>query len=294
MTTARDSAIAVLLNIGTVLIAGGESQGLYALSSAEVYDPVAGTFTPTDSMGGSRADPMAVLLNNGTVLVAGGFDANWNFVASAELYETGTFTPPGLVSIAVTPASPSTGVGGWQQFVATGTFSDQSQQTLQSVTWSSTNTSVATVTNDPINHGEALGLAAGNTYVKACDGSVCGQTNLTVTLSGYRAPSTVTLALTAGANPSVYGSPLTFTATVSGSVGTPTGTVTLYDGVTNLGSTSVGGNGTATWSIPWLSVANHYLTAAYSGDANYNGSTSSVLPQTVNAPTITKPSYCVY
>jgi hypothetical protein len=41
--------------------------------------------------------------------------------------------------------------------------------------------------------------------------------------------------------------------------------------------------GTATFSVPNLSAGTHSITATYNGDANYGGSTSSVLIQVVNA-----------
>ena len=62
---------------------------------AALYDPAAGTFTATGSLGGGTA----TLLNNGNVLIAGG--------DSAELYLPGTLTPTGLVSITVTPTTPA-------------------------------------------------------------------------------------------------------------------------------------------------------------------------------------------
>jgi Bacterial Ig-like domain (group 3) len=91
-------------------------------------------------------------------------------------------------------------------------------------------------------------------------------------------------ALTSSSSTSVYGQSVTFTATVSPSAGTakPAGTVTFLDGVTPLGSTSLNANGVATFSISSLSVGSHSITAQYSGNSNFNASTSAVLTQTVN------------
>ncbi len=50
-----------------------------------------------------------------------------------------------LRSISVSPTNQTIPMGGIQQFAATGTFSDNSTETLTSVTWSSSATGVATV-----------------------------------------------------------------------------------------------------------------------------------------------------
>jgi hypothetical protein len=76
MHTARDGATATLLKNGKVLIAGGGklNNGGYndVYSSAELFDPVTGRFTPTGSMTSARDHAMATLLANGKVLIAGG------------------------------------------------------------------------------------------------------------------------------------------------------------------------------------------------------------------------------
>lgn len=71
MGTGRGEATATLLPNGKVLVAGGDNGGV--LASAELYDPVLGTFSLTGSMGTPRFVPTATLLTNGKVLVAGGW-----------------------------------------------------------------------------------------------------------------------------------------------------------------------------------------------------------------------------
>src|SRR5207302_2543155 len=86
-------------------------------------------------------------------------------------------------------------------------------------------------------------------------------------------------------NPSVSGQTITFTATVTAvapAAGTPSGTVTFFDGVTNLGSAALDASGQATLSIASLAVGSHNLTVSYSGDGNFNPSSSATLTQTVN------------
>jgi len=100
-----------------------------------------------------------------------------------------------------------------------------------------------------------------------------------------------TTVVTSSVNPSVFGQSVTFTATVSSGVGTPTGTVSFKDGATNLGSGTLNASGQATFTTSSLSVGSHSITAEYSGDANFNGSTSPVLTQVVHTPaTVTIPS----
>jgi Bacterial Ig-like domain (group 3)/Beta-propeller repeat len=89
--------------------------------------------------------------------------------------------------------------------------------------------------------------------------------------------------VTAPDNPSVFGQPVTLTATVTptSGPGAPTGTVSFYDDAADIGSgTLVGGQTTLITSA--LSVGSHSITAVYAGDSNFTGSTSLVLTQTVD------------
>ena len=102
---------ATLLLNGMVLLTGGEpvegdfSTGYPALNTAELYDFVGATFTPTGNMTAFRYSHAATLLSDGTVLITGGggYSNNGLFLgglASAELYDssTGTFTATGSMT----------------------------------------------------------------------------------------------------------------------------------------------------------------------------------------------------
>jgi hypothetical protein len=65
-----------------------------------------------------------------------------------------TITPALLESIEVTPPNPQLTIGTTQQFTATGLFTDNSTQDLTTqVTWQSSNTSFATISNAAGSHG---------------------------------------------------------------------------------------------------------------------------------------------
>ncbi|HXX99920.1 MAG TPA: IPT/TIG domain-containing protein [Candidatus Limnocylindrales bacterium] len=241
LTTARLNASGTLLNNGTVLVAGGANccvndsfSGVY--SSAELYDPTTGAFIATSNLNVAQYWQSGTLLPNGTVLIVGGNDTNGNVLASAELYQPSTLTPAGLVSISVTPQNPTITLGGVQPFVATGTLSDNSTQTLVSMTWASSNMAVATVSNDVANSGNASAVGAGVSTISACAGSICGSTPLTIMLPAPPPPSITSLSPTRGS----LGAPVTILGANFG---------------TSQGTSSVTFNGVAATPTSWNSTA---------------------------------------
>ena len=96
--------------------------------------------------------------------------------------------------------------------------------------------------------------------------------------------SDTTTSIASNNNPSVFSQPVTLTATVTSSGGTPTGTVTFKDGITTIGSGTLDATGHATLSISVLSADTHNITAVYLGDSSFNTSSSPVLSQVVLTP----------
>ena len=96
MNTARHNHILLALPNGKILITGGavNPNSTGALASAELYDPVAHSFTTISPMNVARVDHTMTLLPNGTVLVAGGFNDTSGSVSSAEIFDptSNTFT----------------------------------------------------------------------------------------------------------------------------------------------------------------------------------------------------------
>jgi Big-like domain-containing protein len=91
-------------------------------------------------------------------------------------------------------------------------------------------------------------------------------------------------ALTSSLDPSLFGQAVTFTATVNPTSG-PAGTVQFFDGLNSLGTVPLSGV-TASFTTSTLAVGTHFITAAYSGDTNFTGSTSASVTQTISASTI--------
>jgi uncharacterized protein YjdB len=86
-----------------------------------------------------------------------------------------------LNSIIVTPGNQAIAAGGTQQYAATGMYSDGSTQNLTALaTWSSSDSSVATIGGS----GLANGVAKGTVTIQASFGGVVGSTPLTVTAAG--------------------------------------------------------------------------------------------------------------
>ena len=96
----REWHTATLLPDGKVLVAGGVDSSS-GLATAELYDPVAGTFTATGTMTAAHFDSTATLLahgpaaTNGKVLIVGGSGK------TAELFDpaSGTFTATGNTTV---------------------------------------------------------------------------------------------------------------------------------------------------------------------------------------------------
>lgn len=86
----------------------------------------------------------------------------------------------GLVSITLSPLNPTINAGNTQQFSAVGHYSDGLDSDItSSVTWTSSNTAVATINNT----GLATGSASGTTTIAATLGGISAATQLTVTSS---------------------------------------------------------------------------------------------------------------
>jgi hypothetical protein len=147
---------------------------------------------------------------------------------------------PALISISVNPAAPSIAPGTTQQFLATGTYSDSSTQNLTGVvTWSSSNTAIASVSSTTPTKGLASAVSAGSTTITASFGSVSGTSVLTVT------SAVATSIAVAPINPSLaLGLSQQFTANATFSDGSSqdvTGVATWKSSATSIASITTSG-----------------------------------------------------
>lgn len=102
-----------------------------------------------------------------------------------------------------------------------------------------------------------------------------------------------TTTLTSSLNPSAYGEPVTFTATVTAQgSGAPTGTVTFSENGMTLGTVTLNASGQATFTTNSAAQGNPLqrgtdsIVAQYGGDSTFASSTSAPLSEVVLAPLV--------
>jgi uncharacterized protein YjdB len=191
---------------------------------------------------------------------------------------TVTVTAAPVKSVTVAPSSPSVDVGKTQPFSATVIDVNDNPVTNRPVTWSSSNTQVATI---DANSGLATVLAAGTTTITATAGGVSGSTILTgvpvvtsvsVTPSSpsiaQNASTTLTATVKDGAGNALAGQTVTWTtsdATIASLSATSGGSVTVTGGLAGqatITATSSGKSGTATITVTNGTVASVVVTLA--------------------------------
>ena len=171
---------------------------------------------------------------------------------------SGTTTPT-LVSIAVTPTTPSITAGATRQFAATGTYSDNSEQDLTgSVTWNSSSTSSTTI----ITGGLATAVAAGSTTITATSGNVYGATVAITTAAAAAAKAVTGAAINPVSSVAVGGATVSAFAQQSNSV------AKAVAAVTPVATTTTNPDGSYTIT-GLLAGTTYYLTITASGFATF-------------------------
>ena len=135
----------------------------------------------------------------------------------------------------------------------------------------------------PVGTGAGTTAAINVNAISQTTNLILDQAEADVTVTPAVVAKGSTTAVASSLNPSLAGQSVTFTATVTSTAGgTPTGTVTFFDGTTSLGTGGLNASGVATYATTALASGSRSITANYGGDANYAASTSSLLGQTVN------------
>ena len=108
----------------------------------------------------------------------------------------------------------------------------------------------------------------------------------TATLIQVVNKSTPSVTATSSLNPSVFGSQVTFSASLTAALAdSATGTVQWMDGATPIGSPVSVASAGASMPFATLTAGTHSITAVYSGDSNFTGATSAPISQVVNKAT---------
>ncbi len=161
----------VAVNFSSIAI-GGANPGDFAIQTNTCGSSVGAS---ANCSLGVTFTPQAAGARSATLIFT---DDTYQSPQSVALAGTGVAV---LKSIAVTPAQSSVVVGSTQQFTATGTYSDGSTNNVTaSAAWSSSNTTVATISNTSGSQGLASGVAAGAATITASVNTVKGSTSLAV------------------------------------------------------------------------------------------------------------------
>jgi hypothetical protein len=123
-------------------------------------------------------------------------------------------------------------------------------------------------------------LAVGSHDIKGVyggDGNFLADSSTVAQVVNHASP---TMAILSSLNPSVYEDTVTFSVTVHNGSHTPGGTITFYDGTTELGSNPLV-SGAASLTTAALTAGSHVIKAVYSGDGSFTAD-STQLTQTVD------------
>ncbi|MGA8416165.1 MAG: Ig-like domain-containing protein [Candidatus Dormiibacterota bacterium] len=201
------------------------------------------------------------------------------------------------LSVSTTTLTSPTNPSVWgQPVVFTATITPVAPAPTGTVTFQDGGSNIAGCVNRPVAARVATcttaALSVGSHIVTAVyGGNATYSTSTSAPLTQVVGTGSTTTVVAASVNPSVSGQTVTYTTTVSAvapASGKRTGTVAFLDGgvvIAGCGAKAVTAAGTATCVIAYPGPGTHTITAIYSGDANFTGSTSTALSQTVNSGT---------
>jgi len=155
------------------------------------------------------------------------------------------------------------------------TFSDGGITLGTAVVNASGVATLAVSTLSAATHALTASFGGNTNYAASSSPALSEQIQTTATTTTLSTPTPASLA----------GKPLTFTITVTSSTGIPTGSVTIRNGSTVLGTAPLNAQGVATFTLSTLPIGTQTLTATYTGDTNYITSTSTSVQEVVSLGT---------
>lgn len=247
--------------ISVTVTGSGQGPGIAAPSGNVTYTIGSGAAQSAIISSGAATltIPAALAAGNYTVAVSYAGDANYNAATTIDVSLT-----IGTAPLTIT-ASNASRVYGAPNPTFTGTVSGQKNGDSFTETFSTTATASSPVAQYSI--------------VPSVTGSNLADYSLTVTDGALTVTqASTTTGLTASSSSINPGQSITLTAHVAPQyTGTPTGTVTFYDGSTPLGNGPLS-SGVATYSTTALAPGvTHSLTATYNGDTNFTISSSATI-----------------
>ena len=283
---------------GTLAVQDTVGGGVLTLTGASTYSgkTTIGSGTVALSGSGSFKNSSQLSLAAGSTLDASLLASPFNLSSSTALSASGTGT--GVTAAAIKGAALGTVNLGTQPITLAydgsnpALYVSQGILQVQGNAWTVNGAALtaATTYNIAADAGGAPVVSGTHTVygtaISGMTGTIAsdGAANVQLTTSAALTPTTTSVASTA--NPSIYGTAPTITATVSS--GTASGTVLfVVDGVPQLTAVTVSG-GTASFTpANSLAAGSHTVVAQYSGDATYGSSVSATFNQIVSPKALT-------
>ena len=153
---------------------------------------------------------------------------------------------------------------------------------------------VSTCTNllisAPCLYGNPQLLDAGtHAFAVAFNGDPINAPSISPTVTYTVLPDLTTIALTSSKNPANLGDAVTFTATLTGNVLPPTGSVKFLDAGTLIGSGTLivgASSSTLTFTTSTLAAGTHPITAVYAGTVDFNPAISALLNEVIQSTSL--------
>ncbi len=263
----------------SIIIYGTSLSGILNAAATNGTTTIPGNFTYTATPAGGTA----ATVTSASVLAAGSYTL------------TATFTPTDTTSYASVTKTASLTVGqatptlSWTPATSALTYSVSLSGILNATATNGTATIPGTFTYTATLSGgstvpvtSATVLSPGSYTLTATFTPTDTTTYSSATKTAALTVSQVTPTIVLGSslNPVLVTSAVTFTAGVSSSSGSPTGTISFFDSTALLGTVALS-QSAASFTTSGLSVGTHSITAVYSGDTNFATVTSTAVAQGV-------------